>query len=46
VARLLRGKGAGFIIGVYANRLNKRWQRLERDYLRWLQQLRPAPLGM
>lgn len=46
VARLLRGKGAGFIIGLYANRLNKRWQRLERDYLRWLRLLRPAPLGM
>jgi radical SAM superfamily enzyme YgiQ (UPF0313 family) len=42
-ARLLRGRVAGFIVGVYARALNKRWQLQERDYLRLLRLLRPAP---
>jgi radical SAM superfamily enzyme YgiQ (UPF0313 family) len=42
-ARLLRGRVAGFIVGVYARALNKRWQWQERDYLRLLQLSRPAP---
>jgi radical SAM superfamily enzyme YgiQ (UPF0313 family) len=40
--RLLRGRVVGFIIGVYARALNKRWQLQERDYLRLLRGLRPA----
>jgi radical SAM superfamily enzyme YgiQ (UPF0313 family) len=39
-ARLFRGSIAGFVVGVYAHALNKRWQRLERDYLRQLRRLR------
>jgi radical SAM superfamily enzyme YgiQ (UPF0313 family) len=45
-ARLFRGSRAGFVVGVYASALNRRWQRLERDYLRQLRRLRllfPAP---
>ena len=44
VARLLRGRVAGFIVGVYARALNKRWQLQEKDYLRLLRLLRPAPV--
>jgi radical SAM superfamily enzyme YgiQ (UPF0313 family) len=33
VKRLFRGRIAGFIIGIYANRLNRRWKRAERGYL-------------
>ncbi len=46
VARLLRGSTAGFFVGVYAGALNRRWQRLERDYLRRLRLLlhTPAPV--
>jgi radical SAM superfamily enzyme YgiQ (UPF0313 family) len=47
LARLLRGSTAGFFVGVYASALNRRWQRLERDYLRKLRRLRlmfPAPV--
>lgn len=40
VARLLRGSVAGFLVGVYAWALNRRWVRLERDYLRGLRGLR------
>jgi radical SAM superfamily enzyme YgiQ (UPF0313 family) len=36
VLRLFRGRPLGFVIGVYANALNKRWQRQEKKYLRWL----------
>ena len=46
LARLFRGSMAGFVVGVYANALNRRWQRIERDYLRQLRRLRllfPAP---
>jgi len=43
VARLLRGRVAGFVIGIYAQALNKRWQLQEKDYLRLLRLLRPAP---
>jgi radical SAM superfamily enzyme YgiQ (UPF0313 family) len=43
LARLLRGRVAGFIIGVYAQALNRRWQLQEKDYLRLLRLLRPAP---
>ncbi len=43
-ARLLRGSTGGFVVGLYASALNRRWQRLERDYLRRLRLLfsRPA----
>jgi radical SAM superfamily enzyme YgiQ (UPF0313 family) len=43
VARLLRGRVVGFIVGVYAQALNRRWQLQEKDYLRLLRLLRPAP---
>jgi radical SAM superfamily enzyme YgiQ (UPF0313 family) len=36
VARLLRGRVAGFIIGLYAGMLNIRWQQRERAYLHLL----------
>lgn len=44
-ARLLRGRVGGFLVGLYAHALNRRWQRQERDYLAWLRRLRltPAP---
>jgi radical SAM superfamily enzyme YgiQ (UPF0313 family) len=42
LGRLLRGRVAGFVIGVYAQRLNRRWQRMERVYLELLRSLRPA----
>ena len=41
-ARLLRGRIGGFLVGLYAHALNRRWQREERDYLRWLRMLRPS----
>jgi hypothetical protein len=44
VARLLRGRVGGFIVGVYARALNRQWQWQERDYLRLLRLLRPVPL--
>ena len=44
VARLLRGSPGGFFIGVYASALNRRWQRVERDYLRSLRLPAPATL--
>jgi radical SAM superfamily enzyme YgiQ (UPF0313 family) len=40
IARLLRGRKAGFLIGVYASALNRRWQRQERGYMRLLRRLR------
>jgi len=43
VGRLLHGKLAGFLVGVYAHRLNHRWARKERGYLRALR--RPAAVG-
>ena len=46
VARLLRGSLPGFLIGLYASVLNRRWQREERDYLRLLRMFRPAPAGI
>ncbi len=48
-ARLLRGRLPGFLIGLYAGVLNRRWQREERDYLRVLRLLRlprPSPAGI
>jgi radical SAM superfamily enzyme YgiQ (UPF0313 family) len=42
VARLLRGNVMAFFIGLYAWALNRRWQRLEGDYLRRLRRLRSA----
>jgi radical SAM superfamily enzyme YgiQ (UPF0313 family) len=36
IARLFRGRTAGFVIGVYANWLNKIWQWRERSFLRLL----------
>jgi radical SAM superfamily enzyme YgiQ (UPF0313 family) len=42
LARLLRGRTGGFVIGVYASALNRRWQRMERGYLEILRALRPA----
>jgi radical SAM superfamily enzyme YgiQ (UPF0313 family) len=41
-ARLLRGSTGGFVVGVYASALNRRWKRLEREYLRRLRLLFPA----
>lgn len=43
LARLLRGSTVGFFVGVYAGALNRKWQRLERDYLRRLRLMLPAP---
>ncbi len=43
LGRLVRGNGIGFVIGVYARRLSRRWQVQERDYLHWLRMLQPAP---
>ena len=40
--RLLRGRIGGFVVGVYASGLNRKWQRNERGYLRLLRMLRPA----
>jgi radical SAM superfamily enzyme YgiQ (UPF0313 family) len=42
IKRLVRGRIGGFIIGVYANILNKRWQRQERSYLALLQNTKAA----
>jgi len=36
VARLLRGSLGGFFVGMYAWALNRRWRRVERDYLKAL----------
>jgi radical SAM superfamily enzyme YgiQ (UPF0313 family) len=41
LGRLFRGRIAGFAIGLYAAALNRRWQRIERPYLRFLRALRP-----
>jgi radical SAM superfamily enzyme YgiQ (UPF0313 family) len=41
VARLLRGRLGGFFVGLYAHALNRRWLRVERDYLVWLRRLSP-----
>jgi len=46
LGRLLRGRKAGFLIGVYASSLNHRWQRRERGYLRLLRIPRPAAPGV
>ncbi len=43
-SRLLHGRMAAFLVGVYANRLNHRWKRKERDYLRALRH-RPGAAG-
>jgi radical SAM superfamily enzyme YgiQ (UPF0313 family) len=45
VARLFRGRMAGFVVGLYAHALNRKWQRLERGYLNILRTLRPAALA-
>lgn len=49
LARLMRGRVASFVIGVYARSLNKRWLRDEKAYLRVLRagqrMLRPASRG-
>jgi len=42
IKRLVRGRIGGFIIGVYANLLNKRWQREEKNYLALLQKTKAA----
>lgn len=42
LARLLRGSLGGFFVGMYAWALNRRWVRIERDYLRRLR-LRTTP---
>ncbi len=42
LARLLRGSVIGFFVGMYAWALNRRWVRIERDYLRRLR-LRTTP---
>ncbi len=43
VRRLLRGRTSGFVVGIYANNLNKRWQRAEKAYLNLL---RRATIGL
>jgi radical SAM superfamily enzyme YgiQ (UPF0313 family) len=43
VGRLLHGRLAGFIVGVYAHRLNRRWAWKERSYLKTLR--RPVGIG-
>jgi len=40
LGRLLRGRVAGFAIGLYAGALNHRWQRQEKGYLRLLRLVR------
>jgi radical SAM superfamily enzyme YgiQ (UPF0313 family) len=43
--RLLQGKISAFLIGLYANKLNRKWKRLEHRYLRGLKNnFFPAPL--
>ena len=37
--KLFRGKMREFIIGMYANHLNKRWQVWEKVYLQWIKNL-------
>jgi radical SAM superfamily enzyme YgiQ (UPF0313 family) len=39
VGRLLRGRIGAFLVGLYAFALNRRWQRVERDYLQGLKRL-------
>ncbi|MBN1523650.1 MAG: radical SAM protein [Spirochaetales bacterium] len=42
--RLFSGSFIGFVIGLYANRLNKKWQRQEKKYVSGLQSiLEPKP---
>jgi radical SAM superfamily enzyme YgiQ (UPF0313 family) len=43
LGRLLRGRIDSFVIGVYAQNLNRKWQRMERAYLDVLAALRPLP---
>jgi len=43
VGRLLHGRLQAFFVGLYANRLNRRWQWKERRYLRALRRLAAAP---
>ena len=43
LARLFHGSTAGFVVGVYAGALNRRWQRLERKYLRNLRLMLQGP---
>jgi radical SAM superfamily enzyme YgiQ (UPF0313 family) len=43
LGRLLRGRTGGFVVGVYANNLNKKWQRAEKTYLNLL---RRAAIGL
>jgi radical SAM superfamily enzyme YgiQ (UPF0313 family) len=40
--RLARGRRVGFIIGMYANALNRRWKRQESAYIRALKTARPS----
>jgi radical SAM superfamily enzyme YgiQ (UPF0313 family) len=40
--RLARGRLLGFVVGVYANALNRRWKREEKEYIR---SLRTAPVS-
>jgi radical SAM superfamily enzyme YgiQ (UPF0313 family) len=35
-ARLFRGKLIAFLLGLYANSLNRQWKRVEHAYLQWL----------
>jgi radical SAM superfamily enzyme YgiQ (UPF0313 family) len=34
--RLVRGRLLGFVVGLYANGINRRWKRVEKGYLRFL----------
>ncbi|MBN1412412.1 MAG: B12-binding domain-containing radical SAM protein [Spirochaetales bacterium] len=37
--RLLRGRLTAFIIGIYANAINKQWQKIEKEYLTLLKSM-------
>lgn len=39
-SRLIRGRFSGFLIGVYANALNRRWRRTESSYIQSIRSAR------
>lgn len=39
ILRLFRGKILAFLIGLYANSLNKQWKKIEREYLKALKEM-------
>jgi len=46
LGRLLHGRVLAFLVGMYANRLNRRWQWKERRYLRTLRRPAAATTGL